>query len=312
MINSIPIRPRSTRAHRRAVLRQSVPLHLMMLAPMFMIFLFSYVPMVGIVIAFQDFIPTKGFWGSEWIYWENFEYLFALPRIWQIIRNTLEISVLKIVATIGSSILFALLVSEVRSKALNKAAQSIILFPWFISWVILGNVFKDAFALNGVANRLIVSLGGEAQFFFGDNRLFRVLLITTDVWKNLGYNMVILLTAIAGIDATLYEAATIDGANRFQQKLHITLPSIMPMIMLLLTLSLGGILNAGFEQVLVLYNNAVLESAEVLDTYIYKLGFYDAQYALSTAAGLFKSLVGCVCLCSSYYLAYRCAGYQIF
>ncbi len=296
----------------RSKLRETWPLHLMMLPPMFMILLFAYVPMVGIVIAFQDFIPTKGFFGSEWVGWENFEYLFTLPRIWQIIENTLTISIVKIVTTIGASILFALLVSEVKSKALNKASQSVILFPWFISWVILGNIFKDAFALSGVVNRLLTGLGLDEVFFFGDNGLFRSLLIGTNIWKDLGYNMVILLTAIAGIDGTLYEAATIDGANRFQQKLHITIPSIMPMIVLLFTLALGGILNAGFEQVLVLYNNAVLESAEILDTYIYKLSFYDAQHALATAAGLFKSLVGCVCLCTSYYLANRLAGYRIF
>ncbi len=296
----------------RSKLRETWPLHLMMLPPMFMILLFAYVPMVGIVIAFQDFIPTKGFFGSEWVGWENFEYLFTLPRIWQIIENTLTISIVKIVTTIGASILFALLVSEVKSKTLNKASQSVILFPWFISWVILGNIFKDAFALSGVVNRLLTGLGLDEVFFFGDNGLFRSLLIGTNIWKDLGYNMVILLTAIAGIDGTLYEAATIDGANRFQQKLHITIPSIMPMIVLLFTLALGGILNAGFEQVLVLYNNAVLESAEILDTYIYKLSFYDAQHALATAAGLFKSLVGCVCLCTSYYLANRLAGYRIF
>ncbi len=296
----------------RGKIKQAWPLHLMMLTPMLMILLFSYVPMVGIVIAFQDFIPTKGFFGSEWIAWENFEYLFTLPRIWQIIENTLSISVIKIVTTIGTSIIFALLISEVRSKVLNKASQSVILFPWFISWVILGNIFHDTFALNGIVNKMITALGFDTVFFFGENALFRGLLITTNVWKDLGYNMVILLTAIAGIDPSLYEAATIDGANKLQQKMHITLPGIMPMIILLLTLALGGILNAGFEQVLVLYNSAVLETSEILDTYIYKLSFYDAQHSLATAAGLFKSLVGCICLSVSYYLAHKLAGYRIF
>ena len=296
----------------RSRLRETWPLHLMMLGPMFMIALFAYVPMVGIVIAFQDFIPTKGFFGSEWIGLENFEYLFTLPRIGQIIRNTLTISLLKITTTIGASILFAMLISEIRSKSLNKLSQSVILFPWFISWVILGNIFKDAFSLDGTVNRLITALGGKSVFFFGENGLFRGLLIGTNIWKDLGYNMVILLTAIAGIDPALYEAATIDGANHLQQKLHITLPGISPMIILLVTLALGSILNAGFEQVLVLYNNAVIESSEILDTYIYKLSFYDAQHSLATAAGLFKSLVGCVCLCTSYYLANKLAGYRVF
>lgn len=297
---------------KRTKLKHTWPLHLMMLPPMAMIILFSYVPLVGIVIAFQDFIPTKGFWGSEWIGFENFQYLFSLPRIWQIIGNTFTISIAKIITTIGTSLIFALLISEIANKFINKFSQSIILFPWFISWAILGNIFKDTFALEGIVNQIIVLFGGKPAFFFGDNSLFRALLIGSNVWKDMGYNMVIFLTAIAGIDLTLYEAATIDGANKFQQKLHVTLPSITPMILLLVTLALGGILNAGFEQILVLYNNAVLETSEVLDTYIYRLGFYDAQYALSTAAGLFKSLVGCVCLCTSYYLAHKMAGYRIF
>lgn len=287
-------------------------MHLMMLGPVIMIFIFAYVPMVGIVIAFQDYIPTKGFFGSEWINFENFEYMFMLPDIWQIIGNTLIISVLKIVTTIGASIIFALLISEVKSKTLNKVSQSVILFPWFISWVILGNIFKDAFGLNGMVNQLIKSLGGNEVFFFGENGLFRGLLIGTNIWKDLGYNMVILLTAISGIDPTLYEAATIDGANKFQQKLKITLPSIMPMIVLLFTLALGGILNAGFEQVLVLYNNAVLDSSEILDTYIFKISYYESQHSLGTAVGLFKSVVGTICLCTSYFLANKLAGYRIF
>ena len=287
-------------------------MHLMMLGPVIMIFIFAYVPMVGIVIAFQDYIPTKGFFGSEWINFENFEYMFMLPDIWQIISNTLIISVLKIVTTIGASIIFALLISEVKSKTLNKVSQSVILFPWFISWVILGNIFKDAFGLNGMVNQLIKSLGGNEVFFFGENGLFRGLLIGTNIWKDLGYNMVILLTAISGIDPTLYEAATIDGANKFQQKLKITLPSIMPMIVLLFTLALGGILNAGFEQVLVLYNNAVLDSSEILDTYIFKISYYESQHSLGTAVGLFKSVVGTICLCTSYFLANKLAGYRIF
>lgn len=296
----------------RSKIKETWPMHLMMLGPMFMIILFAYVPMVGIVIAFQDYIPTKGFFGSEWINFENFEYMFMLPDIWQIIGNTLIISVLKIVTTIGASIIFALLISEIKSKTLNKVSQSVILFPWFISWVILGNIFKDAFGLNGMVNQLIKSLGGNEVFFFGENGLFRGLLIGTNIWKDLGYNMVILLTAISGIDPTLYEAATIDGANKFQQKMKITLPSIMPMIILLLTLALGGILNAGFEQVLVLYNNAVLDSSEILDTYIFKISYYESQHSLGTAVGLFKSLVGTVCLCTSYYLANKLAGYRIF
>ncbi len=288
------------------------PLHLMMLPPVIMLLIFAYVPMVGIVIAFQDFIPTRGFFGSEWIGWENFEYLFMLPDFGQIVWNTLTIAVEKIVTAIGCGLLFSLLISEINNRLINKVSQSLILFPWFISWVILGNVFQDVLSLDGAANSVIKALGGNSVFFMGDNGWFRFVLIFTNMWKDMGYNMVIFLTAIAGIDPGLYEAATIDGAGKFRQAISITLPSINPTIILLVTLALGGVLNAGFDQIYVLYNNAVIDTSEIIDTYIYKLGFYDAQYALSTAAGLFKSVVGCVCLSLSYYLANRLANYRIF
>jgi len=267
------------------------PLHLMMLPPVIMLLIFAYVPMVGIVIAFQDFIPTRGFFGSEWIGWENFEYLFMLPDFGQIVWNTLTIAVEKIVTAIGCGLLFSLLISEINNRLINKVSQSLILFPWFISWVILGNVFQDVLSLDGAANSVIKAQGGNSVFFMGDNGWFRFVLIFTNMWKDMGYNMVIFLTAIAGIDPGLYEAATIDGAGKFGQAISIPLPSINPTIILLVTLALGGVLNAGFDQIYVLYNNAVIDTSEIIDTYIYKLGFYDAQYALSTAAGLFKSVV---------------------
>jgi len=284
----------------------------MMLPPVIMLLIFSYIPMAGIVIAFQDFIPTKGFFGSDWIGLENFQYLFMLPNFGQIVLNTLTIAIEKIVTAIGFGLLFALLISEIGNRAINKLSQSLILFPWFISWVILGNVFLDVLSLDGSVNAIINALGGESVFFMGNNGWFRFILIFTNTWKDMGYNMVIFLTAIAGINPMLYEAAKIDGAGKLRQAIHVTMPSILPSVILLVTLALGGVLNAGFDQIFVMYNSAVIDTSEIIDTYIYKLGFYDAQYALSTAAGLFKSVVGCVCLSLSYYLAHRWANYRIF
>ena len=283
----------------RSKIKETWPMHLMMLGPIFMIILFSYVPMVGIVIAFQDYIPTKGFFGSEWLGWENFDYLFTLPDIWQIIGNTLTISVIKIITTIGASIIFALLISEVKSKTLNKLSQSVILFPWFISWAILGNIFKDAFSLNGAVNQVIMALGGEQVFFFGDNQLFRSLLIGTNIWKDLGYNMVILLTAISGIDPTLYEAATIDGANRFQRIWYITLPGMINMIAIQFVLRVGAVMEGGFDQVFNLYTAPVYETGDIIDTYIYRLSFVKStgiNLGFTTAVGLFKNVINFILL----------------
>lgn len=273
---------------------------------------FAYVPMVGIVIAFQDYLPTKGFFGSQWIGLEHFQYLAKLPDVGQVVRNTLEISIGKIIFTLTTSLVFALMINEVQGRRFQRVSQSVLLFPYFISWVVLAGIIIDLFSQNGIINSALERVGIAKLQVLVDPRNFRYLLFGSHVWKEMGYNMVIFLAAMTSIDPTLYESAVIDGANRWKQTTHITLPSIAPMIVLLLTLALGGVLNAGFDQIFVLYSTPVYSTADILDTYVYRLGFLSAQYSLATAVGLLKSVVGFFLIIISYFLADRFAGYRIF
>jgi putative aldouronate transport system permease protein len=268
--------------------------------------------MFGVVIAFQDFLPTKGFFGSPFIGWERFRYLFTLPDFFTVVANTLIIAVCKIVFTQIMALLMALIINELRFSWFRKSAQTIGLFPYFLSWVVLGGIFIDLFSVNGAINVILTHFGlDEAVFFLGDPNWYRFFLITTDVWKNYGYTMVILFAALSSIDPTLYESAVMDGANRFRQIIHITIPSIVPTIILLLVLALGGVLNAGFDQVFVTYNPLVYSSGDIIDTLVYRLGFEQGQYSLATAAGIFKSIVGFTLIVSSNKLAHKLVGYQV-
>lgn len=293
-------------------IRKTWPLWLMMLIPLGALILFQYVPMAGLRLAFVKYNPTKGIWGSQWVGLKYFDKLFSTVKFWTIIRNTVVIAVEKMAANLFFSLLFAILLTEIRSKTASKFFQSVMLFPWFVSWIILSTIFKSVFSLDGPVNMLLTTLGFEPVPFFSSNGVFRALLVLTDTWKGMGYNMVIFITAIYAIDPGLFEAATVDGANKFQQKVHITLPCIAPMIVLRLILSIGGILSAGSDQILTLYNSSVYDTAEIIDTYVYKIGIESAQYSLATAVGIFKSVIGGILIIFSYMLAERVTNYRIF
>ncbi len=287
-------------------------LHLMLLPGMLLLILFKYVPLNGILIAFKDFIPRKGIFGSPWAGFENFEYMFRLPDTTRILWNTLKIAVLKILINFPIPILVAILLNEVRGKHFKKSVQTIIYLPYFISWVILSGMILDIFSLEGVVNQMIGLSGADPVFFMGDKKAFVGLLVGTDVWKNFGYGTVVYLAAITGVDESLYEAARIDGANRFQQILHITLPGIAPIVMLMMILNLGNVLNAGFEQIFNLYSPRVYETADIIDTFVYRISLVEANYSLGTAVGLLKSVVSFILIVSSYKLANKYSDYTIF
>lgn len=207
-------------------------LHLMMLPSVTALVIFSYVPMAGIIIAFQKFNPGFGLFGeSPWVGLDNFRYIFSLPSIWQVVGNTLILSVAKIIIGTILAIATALLLNECRHRFLKKSVQTIIYFPYFISWIIMAGILADMLSpAKGVINQLITALGGEPVYFLGDNRYFRGTLIVSDIWKNFGYNSVVYLAAITGIDMSLYEAAAIDGAGRWKQTVHVTLPGMLSLI----------------------------------------------------------------------------------
>lgn len=296
------------------VFKRELPLHLMLIPGLILILVFSYTPMAGLIIAFQKFIPSKGMFGDqEWIGLSNFRQVFALPGFAQAMKNTVIIAFWKIVLGLIVPIAFALLLNEVQCSIFKKTIQTVVYIPYFLSWVVLGGILLDMLSPgSGIINQVIKNLGGEPVFFLGDNRYFRQTLVVTDIWKNFGYGAIVYLAAILGIDTDLYEAAQIDGANRWQQTWHVTLPGMRMIIVLMLVLSLGNVLNAGFDQVFNLYNAAVYESGDILDTFVYRMGLIDAQYGPATAVGLFKSIVSTVFISVSYYLAWRFADYRIF
>lgn len=303
---------RARRAPRMRYLRRELPLHAMMIPGVIALLLFHYYPMYGNVMAFQDFKAGLGFVHSPFVGLKHFRTLFALPNIGTVFYNTLSIAVLKIGFGMLAAILTALMLNEVRNNALRRTVQTVIYLPHFLSWVILGSIFTTMFGNTGVVNKLLEAMGLPSIFFLGDNHAFRVLLIVTDVWKNVGFGTIVYLAAITGIDPSLYEAAVMDGASRLRQTWHVTLPGMRSIIVLMMVLDLGKLLNAGFDQIFNLYNTVVLEGADILDTLVYRLGMQNAKFSLATAVGLLKSVVSLFLIGTSYYAAYRFADYRIF
>ena len=295
-------------------LKRELPLHLMLIAPLLVIFVFSYVPMAGIVIAFQRFIPARGLFGDQkWVGFENFTYVFQLPSVLRALKNTIVIAFLKIVFGQLTPIVFALLINELVNVKLKKTIQTSIYLPHFLSWVILAGVLIDILSPRyGLLNQLLGTFGVEPVFFLGDNDWFQFTMVVTHVWKEFGFGTIIYLAAITTIDPQQYEAAHIDGASRWRQMWHITLPGMTMIIVLIAVLNLGDVLNAGFEQIFNLYSPQTYESGDILDTLIYRLGLLEAQFGPSTAIGLFKSVVSLLFISVSYVLAYRLANYRVF
>ncbi|SFS49061.1 ABC transporter permease subunit [Paenibacillus sp. 453mf] len=292
---------------------RNIPLHLMILPGLILVFVFSYIPMAGLVIAFQNFSPIAGFRNMNWVGIDNFRYLLDLPGFGQVVWNTVFISVMKIVTGLVVPVLVALLLNEVRRTGFKRTIQTIIYMPHFFSWVILASIIVDVLSpSSGIVNMALKAVGIDPIQFLASNEWFPYILVITDQWKEFGFGTIIYLAALTSIDHSLYEASVIDGAGRWKQTWHITLPGIRPIVILMVTLSLGNVLNGGFDQVFNLYNPLVYESGDILDTMIYRIGLQDAQYSVSTALGLIKSVVSFVFIGLGYYLAYRFANYRIF
>ena len=295
-------------------LKQSMPYYLMLLPGMVLLFIFNYLPLYGWKIAFQKFIPAKGLFGDQkWVglYW--FQYISKYPDFIRALRNTLMISLGKLALGILIAILFSILINEIRNARLKRTVQTIVYLPHFLSWIILSGVLIDILSPStGIVNKLIMAFGGQPAFFLGDNRFFQGTMIVTDIWKEFGFNTIVYLAAITSIDPSLYESAVMDGANRLQQIIHITLPGMLPIIMLMLLLNIGSVMNANFDQIFNLYSPTVYKTGDVLDTLVYRIGLVNANYSLSTAIGIFKSMVSMLLVGTSYYSAYKFAGYRIF
>ncbi|TNJ67067.1 sugar ABC transporter permease [Paenibacillus hemerocallicola] len=285
----------------------------MILPGAIIVFIYHYIPMGGLVMAFQKYIPAKGILGSEWVGLRNFTYVFSLPSTIEVFWNTLFIAMMKIVAGLIAPIGTALLLNEIGKAAFKRAVQTLIYLPHFLSWTILAGILIDILSPGqGIVNKALGWGGIDPIFFLGDNKWFPYTIVISNEWKEFGFSTIVYLAALSGVDPALYESAVIDGAGRWRQTWHITLPGIRPVIILLMTLSLGQILNAGFEQVFNLYSPYVYESGDIIDTMVYRMGLENAQYSLATAIGLLKSVVSLVMISVSYLLAYRLANYRIF
>jgi putative aldouronate transport system permease protein len=263
-------------------------------------------------MAFQNFNPGAGILGSPWVGLENIKYMFQLNDSKTVIINTMIIAIGKMVFNLIVPLVFALLLNEITGMRYKKLVQTVVYLPHFLSWVIMATIVIGIFGYYGVANTFIQMLGGQPRLLMAESGIFRQLLVGTDVWKEFGYNAVIFLAALTGVNPSLYESAAIDGANRWKSMLNITLPALTTTVVLLGVLSLGNVLNAGFDQVYNLYNPLVYSTGDILDTWVYRLGLQNLQFSLATAAGLFKSVISFILIVISYSLAYKFADYTVF
>lgn len=298
-------------------LRQHWVLYLMLIPGLFFLFIYKLLPLWGLQIAFKNYkifaaeTPWKAITASEWAGLRHFKKLFASSQFAKVLRNTLEINFLKILWLFPIPILCAILLNEIRNAFYRKLCQTMIYVPYFFSWVLIFGIFYSLLGSYGIVNSLITSLGGERINFFGDQSIFRSVLVFTEGWKEVGYNTVIYLAAITGIDVTLYEAAKVDGANKFRQIWNITLPGLLPTIVLMLILKVGYILTTGFEQVLVFYSAPVYDVADIIETYVYRIGLGQADFSLATALGLFNAVVAFILIVGANTVSKKTLGRSI-
>jgi putative aldouronate transport system permease protein len=273
--------------------RRNLDMYLLLVPGLLFLFLFKYTPMYGVLIAFQDFNIFDGISGSKWVGFMQFQKLLESDEFRQVFTNTLLISIYKIVILFPIPILIALFLNEVRRMLFKRTIQTLIYLPHFLSWVIISGLFINILSPSGgLVNEIIQWFGGKPISFFLDNHYFRSVIVFTAGWKEVGWNAIIFIAAVAGIEQEQYEAASIDGAGRIKQMFYITLPGIFPTIILMFILRLGYLLEAGTEQILTLYNPVVYQTGDVMGTYVYRVGLGKMDYSFSTAVGLFNSIVG--------------------
>lgn len=297
--------------------RQHWMLYFMLLPGLFFLFVYKLLPLWGLQIAFKDYkmfaadTPWNAITASSWVGLKHFRKLFGSSQFLKVLRNTLEINFLKILCLFPLPILCAILLNEIRNRIYQKLCQTMIYVPYFFSWVLIFGIFYSLLGSYGIVNSALNALGSKRINFFGDQRVFRWILVFTEGWKEIGYNTVIYLAAITGIDTTLYEAAKMDGANKFSQIRHITLPGLLPTIVLMLILKVGYILTTGFEQVLVFYNPSVYDVADIIETYVYRIGLGQADFSLATALGLFNAVVAFILIIGANTVSKKTLGRSI-
>lgn len=279
------------------VLKRDWQLLVLCILPILYFVIFHYIPMYGVQIAFKDFRATDGIWGSAWVGFKHFKRFFASSQFWTLIKNTLGLSLLQILLGFPVPIILAIMLNQVKNQRFRKFAQSILYCPHFISIVVLaGMLYIFLSPRNGIVNTIIKMLGGEAIFFLGEAKYFKLTFVISGIWQNAGWSAIIYIAALAGISPDLYEAAQVDGANKWQRIRHIDIPGIMPTIIMMLIMEIGKVMSLGFQKAYLLQNAQNLSASEIISTYIYKVGMLDAQYSYSAAVNLFNNVINIILL----------------
>ncbi len=294
--------------------RTLITLYLLLAPTLVSLFIFQYVPMYGVIVAFQDYSIYQGFLGSNWVGFKHFMYFLSDDKFWSVMRNTLLLNVYDLAFGFTAPILFALLANEIMKNSFKRIVQTISYLPHFLSWIVVaGLVHQMLSPVDGLVNVLLSNVFGiDPIHFMAEKGMFRSIAVITEIWKSVGWSAILYFAVIAGVDSTLYEAAVIDGANRFRQAIHITLPAMIPMIVLLFLLKLASLFGIGFERVFLLQNPLVYDVSEVISTYIYRMGLERVQYSLTTAIGLTQSLVAFVLLVGSNRLSKKLTGMGLY
>lgn len=304
---TIPTIPAVQQKRRKGWVRDLVRdryLYLMLLPGIIYFIIFKYIPMFGLAMAFQDYKPFVGFIESPWVGFKHFERFFTEPQFWMLFRNTAILALYNLIFFFPLPIILSLMLNEVRKEAYKRTIQTMVYVPHFVSWVVVVGIFYLLFTTEGgLVNELIFWLTGKKIAFLLAPEWFRFMIIIQSIWKEVGWGTIIFLAALAGVDPQLYEAARIDGANRWRQIWHITLPAIRSTIVILLILRLGNFLDSGFEQIFLMLTPTNREVGEVFDTYVYVKGLTQMQYSYSSAVGMFKSIVGLILVVGANWLA---------
>ncbi len=253
--------------------------------------LFCYRPLLGNVIAFKDYKASKGLWGSPWVGIKHFTAFFSSFYFWRLLRNTLLISLYGIIFSFPAPILLALLMNEMHSRWYKRTVQTITYMPYFISMIVICGMLMDFLKMDGVITTILAVLGMPNENYLMKPEAFRTIYVASDIWQNCGWNSIIYMAALSSIDQELYEAAAIDGANRFKQTLHVTLPGLLPTIMILLIIRIGAVLNVGYEKIILLYNSANADTSDVISSFVYRRGILEANFSYTTAVDLFNSVI---------------------
>jgi len=314
--NTAPAVPPAAPARRRRNvfrnLRKSGVLYAMLLLPLAYFIVFQYAPMFGNLIAFQNYSIRKGIFGSEWVGLKYFKQFLFEPYFWKVVRNTVLLNLYSLIFYFPAPIAFAILLNELAFKRFRRLVQTVSYVPHFLSTVVVAGMIVNFLSISGLINQFIVWLGGEARTFLTQPEWFRTIYIGSEIWQGLGWSSIVYLAALTAIDPGLYEAATIDGAGRWRKILHITLPGISPVLTIMLLLQVGHMLSVGFEKILLLYSGPVYETADVIQTYVYRRGLIDADLSFASAVGIFQSVISLFLIVSANQMSKKINGTRLF